>query len=86
MKAKLRTVAECRVPVATQWARAVARECSDLCSALGATGWDFVEIAEAIGTTRKTLYAWRVGDTDMPAAKMLALRALASEHARKVGT
>jgi hypothetical protein len=75
-----------RVPNATQWELAVARECRELCAALGAQGWDFVEIAEAIGVTRKTLYAWRLGDTDIPAAKLQQLRFVVAENVRKVGT
>lgn len=75
-----------RVPDSTQWEREVARECRELCAALGSVGWDFIEIAEAIGTTRKTLYAWRLGDTDIPAAKLKHLRAVVAENVKATGT
>ena len=82
----LRPLSKPRVPDATHWEREVAREVRELCAQLGGSGWDFIEIAEALGTGRTSLYAWRLGDRDMPAKKLLALRALVAEYVRKVGT
>jgi len=72
-------------PPRDHWAQVVADEVKTLVKLLCDAGWMANDIAEAIGTGRTSLYAWRLGDRDMPAKKLLALRALAAEHARKVG-
>jgi hypothetical protein len=79
-------LAKARVPDLDHWGREVAREVRELCAQLGGAGWDFVDIAEAIQAGRNSLYEWRLGARDMPAKKLLALRALAAEHARRTGS
>ncbi len=79
----LKTVASCRVPDLDIWDRAVAVEARGLMAQLGGIGWDFYEIAAALDCGRTTLYSWRTGETSMPAAKLLRLRALVAESVKK---
>lgn len=83
MPSKLRPVASCRVPNSDFWNNAVAVEARGLMAQLGGIGWDFVDIATTLDCGRTTLYAWRTGESSMPAAKLLHLRALVAENVRK---
>lgn len=83
MPNRLKPVVNCRVPNSDYWDNAVAVEARGLMAQLGGIGWDFVDIATALDCGRTTLYAWRTGESSMPAAKLLQLRAIAAEHVRK---
>ena len=87
MKKTMGTVARCRVQNADEWSRAVTVEVRGLLARLGADGWGFVEIAVELNVSRTCLYYWRVGAAEMPASKLLALRALvAAPPFRKVSS
>ena len=83
---KLRPLARCGVPDAAKWDRLVCSEVRGLLAALAGAGVSMVDVGVSIGVGRRTLYRWRTGEDAIPAKKLLALRALAGERARKVGT
>lgn len=83
LPAQVRPLVKARVPDSDAWAHAVATEVRELCAQLGGSGWDFAEIAAALNTGRTSLYAWRLGDRDMPAKKLLELRALVAKNVRR---
>lgn len=72
-----------RVPDPDFWNNAVATEARSLMAQLGGIGWDYVDIASALGCGRTSLYAWRTGESSMPAAKLLQLRALVAENVKR---
>ena len=80
---QLGTVRSARVPDPDFWNNAVATEARGLMAQLGGLGWDFVEIAAALDCGRTTLYAWRTGESSMPAAKLLQLRAIVAENVKR---
>lgn len=83
---RLRPLAKCGVPDLAKWEHAVASEVRGILALLAASGVAMVDVGAAVGVARRTLYRWRTGEDSIPAAKLLALRALVGERARKVGT
>lgn len=49
-------------------------------------GWTMTRIAVSIGASEDSLRDWRAGKTAMPVVKWKALRSLAAQVTRKVGT
>ncbi len=74
------------VPDSSSWSRVVATEVRGLLAELGGRGVAAIDIATALGCSVRSLYTWRVGGAEMPASKLLALRALVAEHVRSTGT
>lgn len=83
MPSNIKPLARCRVPNPDFWDNAVAAEARGLMAQLGGIGWDFADIAAALDCGRTTLYAWRTGESSMPAAKLLQLRAVVAENVKK---
>lgn len=80
---QLRLVPTLRVPDAEQFEFDVHVEVQDLCNQLLAIGWDYTEIAVALGTGRTSLSEWRSGRRDMTVKKFRALRALVARECRR---
>lgn len=85
MNKPIGTVRRCGIPDPEAWLKAVAQELREHMAVLGAAGWRLSDICAALGVGSTTLWRWRRGVADMPASKLLQLRALAAEH-RKVGS
>lgn len=81
---KLRPLAACRVQDSEHWSRAVATEVRGHLAALGATGWTLWDIAAALACSRTSLVSWRSGGAEMPASKLLRLRAIVVANGRRV--
>ncbi len=71
------------VPDSASWPQQVAAEARGLLAQLGGAGWGFADIAAALDCGTRSLYTWRIGGADMPACKLLALRALVAENCKK---
>lgn len=83
MKESLIKLRKCGVPDSESFARDVTVEVRGLMAQLGGIGWDFQDIATALDCGRTTLYSWRTGAQDMPAAKLKRLHAIVRENVRK---
>lgn len=64
----------------------IRREVDESLDLLRAHGSDLYDVAASLDVDRKTLTRWRVGANEMPASKLMALRALVDRAARRVGT
>lgn len=80
---KPKGLAKCRVPGMAQFADGVRAEVRRCMTQLQTDGWAAVEIAEYIGTSRRTLYRWRNGDELPNVAEYFSLKELAAEFSGK---
>jgi hypothetical protein len=76
---KLRPLARARVRDLGSWSKLVATEVRGLMATCGAAGMTLWDIAAKLDCSRTALMSWRAGANEMPASKLLALRALAAE-------
>lgn len=86
MISKLRPGLRACVPDSSSWSKAVATEVRGLLAELGGQGVAAIDVATELGCSVRSLYTWRVGGAEMPASKLLALRALVAERSRKTGS
>lgn len=59
----------------------VAREVKDSLALLRRSGLDLFDVEARLNCSRRSLLRWQEGVSDMPAKKLLALRALVAERA-----
>lgn len=83
MKDNVRPLKKCGVPDAESFSREVTVEVRGLMAQLGGIGWDFQDIATALDCGRTTLYSWRTGAADMPAAKLKLLHAVVALNVKR---
>jgi AraC-like DNA-binding protein len=86
MTNKLRPLAKANHRDPVEWLEETRIEVRRWVAQLGSLGWTMAFIAAEMGCSENSLRDWRDGKVSMPVVKWKALRALAAEHGRKVGT